>query len=38
MKSIADKLSSAGSPITENDLMLTILNGLGSVFVILLPS
>ncbi|KAH9725755.1 retrovirus-related pol polyprotein from transposon RE2 [Citrus sinensis] len=30
MKSIADKLISAGSPITEKDLMLTILNGLGS--------
>ncbi|KAH9678112.1 putative carboxylesterase 120 [Citrus sinensis] len=30
MKSIADKLTSAGSPITEKDLMLTILNGLGS--------
>ncbi|KAL9408690.1 hypothetical protein AB3S75_047134 [Citrus x aurantiifolia] len=29
MKSIADKLSSAGSPITEKDLMLTMLNGLG---------
>ena len=32
MKSIADKLASAGSPITEKDLMLTILNGLGSGF------
>lgn len=30
MKSIADKLASAGSPITENNLMLTILNELGS--------
>ncbi|KAH9652235.1 retrovirus-related pol polyprotein from transposon RE1 [Citrus sinensis] len=30
MKSIADKLTSGGSPITEKDLMLTILNGLGS--------
>ncbi|KDO39845.1 hypothetical protein CISIN_1g045423mg, partial [Citrus sinensis] len=30
MKSIADELASAGSPITEKDLMLTILNGLGS--------
>ncbi|KAL9410716.1 hypothetical protein AB3S75_044483 [Citrus x aurantiifolia] len=32
MKSTADKLASAGSPITENDLMLTILNGLGPGF------
>ena len=32
MKSIANKLASAGSPITEKDLMLTILNGLGSGF------
>ena len=30
MKAIADKLASAGSSITEKDLMLTILNGLGS--------
>ena len=30
MKTIADKLASAGSPITEKDLMLTILNGLGA--------
>ncbi|KAH9722711.1 Disease resistance-like protein DSC1 [Citrus sinensis] len=29
MKAIADKLASAGSSITEKDLMLTILNGLG---------
>ena len=29
MKTIADKLASTGSPITEKDLMLTILNGLG---------
>ena len=29
MKAIADKLASAGSPITKKDLMLTILNGLG---------
>ncbi|KAL9411767.1 hypothetical protein AB3S75_045382 [Citrus x aurantiifolia] len=29
MKTIADKLASAGSPITKKDLMLTILNGLG---------
>ncbi|XP_024043206.1 uncharacterized protein LOC127899390 [Citrus sinensis] len=32
MKSIADKLASARSPITEKDLMLTILNGLGPDF------
>ncbi|KAK9200295.1 hypothetical protein WN944_015492 [Citrus x changshan-huyou] len=30
MKAIADKLASAGSSITKKDLMLTILNGLGS--------
>ncbi|KAL9433522.1 hypothetical protein AB3S75_028368 [Citrus x aurantiifolia] len=30
MKAIADKLASADSSITEKDLMLTILNGLGS--------
>lgn len=30
MKFIADKLASAGSPITKKDLMLTILNRLGS--------
>ncbi|KAH9725225.1 hypothetical protein KPL70_007794 [Citrus sinensis] len=30
MKSIADTLASAGSPITEKDMMLTMLNGLGS--------
>lgn len=29
MKAIADKLANAGSPITEKDLLLTILNGLG---------
>lgn len=29
MKSIADKLVSVGSPITEKDLMLIILNDLG---------
>ena len=28
MKSIVDKLTSVGSPITEKDLMLTILNAL----------
>ncbi|KAH9659782.1 Receptor-like protein 13 [Citrus sinensis] len=30
MKIVADKLASAGSPIIEKDLMLTILNGLGA--------
>ena len=30
MKAISDKLASAGSPITEKDLILTILNILGS--------
>lgn len=30
MKSIADKLASVGSPITEKDFMLIILNNLGS--------
>ncbi|KAH9803128.1 G-type lectin S-receptor-like serine/threonine-protein kinase [Citrus sinensis] len=30
MKTVADKLASAGSPITEKDLMLTILNSLGA--------
>lgn len=30
MKSIANKLVSADSPITKKDLMLTILNGLGA--------
>ncbi|KAL9460006.1 hypothetical protein AB3S75_003247 [Citrus x aurantiifolia] len=30
MKYVADKLAITGSPITEKDLMLTILNGLGS--------
>ena len=30
MKAIADKVASAGSSNTEKDLMLTILNGLGS--------
>lgn len=30
MKFIADKLASAGSPITKKDLMLTILTRLGS--------
>ena len=29
MKAIADKLASVGSPITEKDFMLIILNGLG---------
>ena len=32
MKIVADKLASAESPITEKDLMLTILNGLGADF------
>ena len=32
MKSIANKLASTASPITEKDLMLTILNGLGPGF------
>ena len=30
MKNVADKLASARSPITEKDLMLTILNSLGA--------
>ncbi|GAY53191.1 hypothetical protein CUMW_147500 [Citrus unshiu] len=30
MKIVADKLASAGSPITVKDLMLTILNSLGA--------
>lgn len=32
IKAIADKLISANSPIIDKDLMLTILNGLGSGF------